>query len=348
MTYRPGEWLDPRIGLRPSPIQGTGMYALEPIQAGEVVVIWGGEVFTGADIAAGMVAPGSTVSIGEDVYLGSPAGAYDRERDDRGDFINHSCDPNVWMADEVTQVARRDIAASAELTMDYAMIEADEQDAKPWTCRCGAPTCRGRVTGLDWQLDALQQAYAGHFSPFINRRIEAHRLGVRVRKARAEDAAAIAEVQIRGWQWAYPGQIPDDYLHSLTEKLDERTRNWERTLTSRPQQRVWVTESAGQAVGFAATMRSRDDDAGERTGEVGAIYLDTGWAGWGMGRILFDQAVDDLRLLGYETATLWVLESNARARRFYAAAGFHADGASKTGQWPGFSLEEIRYRRDLR
>jgi hypothetical protein len=179
--YPPREWIDPRLEIRESPIAGRGMFSRAPIRAGETVIVWGGWVCTAADVAAGRVAPGSTVYIGEDTFLGAPVGTYDRERDDRGDFINHACDPNVWLADEHTLVARRDIAAGEELTIDYALFEGDEQDVKPWECRCGSALCRGRVTGRDWRLPELQKRYRGHFSPFISRRIErlrsaAHRL----------------------------------------------------------------------------------------------------------------------------------------------------------------------------
>jgi len=165
------EYLSWRAGSR----QSTPVTC--PRQSGEPLVVWGGQLFTMDDVCAGKAAPGSTVAVGEDLYLGSPAEAYNRERDDRGDFINHSCDPNVWMADEVTQVARRYIAKDEELTMDYAMIEADESHVNAWRCRCSSPLCRGQVTGLDWRLRALQNRYAGYFSPFINRRIEAQHVG---------------------------------------------------------------------------------------------------------------------------------------------------------------------------
>lgn len=46
-------------------------------------------------------------------------------------FINHSCDPNVWMLDEVTLAARRKVQQGDELTGDYAMWEADEGDVEP-------------------------------------------------------------------------------------------------------------------------------------------------------------------------------------------------------------------------
>jgi GNAT superfamily N-acetyltransferase len=268
---------------------------------------------------------------------------YDRATDDRGDFINHSCDPNVWIADEVMQIARRDINAGEELTMDYAMIEADEDNVKPWDCRCRSSLCRGRVTGLDWRLPSLQERYAGHFSPFINRRIEAQRIGVRVRRADESDARGIAELHIRAWQWAYRGQIPGSYLGALSDHVDRRAQQWQRTLSERADQRLWVAEAGAALVGFAHTAPP-GPNTGPNTAVVGSIYLDETWAGRGVGRVLFAQAVEDLRLRGHESVILWVLESNARARRFYEIAGFKPDGATKVEQRPGFELREIRYR----
>ena len=93
--YPPHEWINSRIEIRPSPVAGRGMFARAPIRAGETVIVWGGWVCTAEDVAAGRVAPRSTVYIGEDTFLGARVGEYDRERDDRGDFINHACDSNV-------------------------------------------------------------------------------------------------------------------------------------------------------------------------------------------------------------------------------------------------------------
>jgi hypothetical protein len=91
------------------------------------------------------------------------------------DFLNHSCDPNIWMADEVTLVARRAIAAGEEVLVDYAMYSSSDWVAA-WTCHCGAPACRGKILGTDWQLPELQARYNGHFSPFIERKIAAWQL----------------------------------------------------------------------------------------------------------------------------------------------------------------------------
>jgi hypothetical protein len=45
--------------------------------------------------------------------------------------------------------------------------------------------------------------------------------------------------------------------------------------------------------------------------------------------------------------TLWVLEANDRARRFYEIAGFLPDGSRKPADLPGgVRLPELRYRLD--
>lgn len=61
-----------------------------------------------------------------------------------------------------------------------------------------------------------------------------------------------------------------------------------------------------------------------------------------------ETCLDRARQRGFARVTLWVLDSNQRARRFYEKAGFTTDGASKTETVaPGVVLEEVRYCRDL-
>jgi ribosomal protein S18 acetylase RimI-like enzyme len=55
--------------------------------------------------------------------------------------------------------------------------------------------------------------------------------------------------------------------------------------------------------------------------EVLTIYLLPAAAGRGIGRDLFASAVERIRASGFDRATLWVMASNARSRRFYEAAG---------------------------
>jgi SET domain-containing protein len=172
--YRPDDWMDPRIEVRPSPIHTQGMFAAAPIRQGEVVNIWGGTLLlTEKDIAGSKKSEWRAggyawATIGEGLYLARPLG---EDRRDPTNFINHSCDPNVWMQDEVTLVARRNIAVDEELTVDYAMFEGDEDWVGRFECRCSSHLCRGGLTGKDWRRTDLQQRYGQHFSPFINQRI---------------------------------------------------------------------------------------------------------------------------------------------------------------------------------
>ncbi len=89
--------------------------------------------------------------------------------------INHSCDSNLWLADEVTLVARRDIAPGEELSLDYALTTVEPAWTLDQPCHCGSPLCRHVITGNDWRLPDVRRRYQGHFAPFINARIRAKR-----------------------------------------------------------------------------------------------------------------------------------------------------------------------------
>jgi hypothetical protein len=166
-TYSRYPWTDPRVEVGPSPINGVGMIAREPIREGEVVVIWGGVLFNRAEIEAGRARGHSIVDVADGVYLGGPI----EEPLTTDDYMNHSCDPNLWLIDEVTLAARRDIAAGEELTADYSTWGGDPDWALPVACSCGSPLCRKTITGNDWMLESLQRRYEGHFSPYLNERI---------------------------------------------------------------------------------------------------------------------------------------------------------------------------------
>ncbi len=63
-------------------------------------------------------------------------------------FVNHSCDPNVGYDGTDAIVALRPIAGGEELRMDYGTFSFSFDHE--FVCRCGAPSCRGKVTAGDW------------------------------------------------------------------------------------------------------------------------------------------------------------------------------------------------------
>jgi GNAT superfamily N-acetyltransferase len=165
-----------------------------------------------------------------------------------------------------------------------------------------------------------------------------------IRRARVQDAAALADINRRGWLFAYEHIVPTatmldagrDLEVSWADGLAQEDASW----------CVWVATSAADAViGFATVGPSRDDDARPGEGELRAIYLAPETVGTGVGRELLARAEASLAELGYGAATLWVFEDNGRARRFYERNGWDAEPDSGPGPW-GWA-RSVRYRKTL-
>lgn len=153
-----------------------------------------------------------------------------------------------------------------------------------------------------------------------------------IRPATAADAAAIGEVHVRSWQAAYAGLIPADFLAGLS--AEARAASWARLIGDGGA--VLVAEEDGVVAGFAAYG----------DGRLYALYLLPEYWGRGLGRALHDRVVEGL---SGDSAILWVLATNERAKDFYVRQGWVADGASQTETIDDgrVTLEELRYRRSL-
>ena len=150
------------VRLTPS---GRGVFAVEPIEEGETVAIYGGAAIPG-EILRSLSSDQQqrALQVADDVYLFT-------ERDAGvGHLVNHSCEPTCRMAGEITLVAARRIEAGEEITYDYATTDSTPYDE--FECVCGTPSCRGKITGEDWMDPELQRRYRGWFSPYLQRRID--------------------------------------------------------------------------------------------------------------------------------------------------------------------------------
>jgi len=166
MKYRQRSWIHPKVAIRKSKLGGKGLFATEPTTKGKVVFVWGGKVMTKKAIKNGEYKKGTAVEIGEGKYFADPP----NESPGKDDYLNHSCEPNLWLKDEVTLIAKRDIAKGEELTADYGTWVS--RSYWKMKCDCGSSLCRGIITGDDWKRPDLQKRYKNHFSPYLNKRIE--------------------------------------------------------------------------------------------------------------------------------------------------------------------------------
>jgi ribosomal protein S18 acetylase RimI-like enzyme len=158
-----------------------------------------------------------------------------------------------------------------------------------------------------------------------------------VRRARLEDASAIARVHAETWREAYEHVFGAARLANVS--TDARLGQWERILAA-GQSDVFVAVADG-IVGFVSTGDSRDADA---EAELFAIYvLPEAW-GTGAGSALMRAGIEAMRLGASGDAVLWVLEDNPRARRFYEREGWALDGERKEDEYLGFRVAEVRYR----
>lgn len=145
---------------------GKAVYARDALEAGELVAVWSGRIVSADELDE--LPPEirrHTVQVEERLYLASLS------PDEPPDFINHSCEPNAGLDGQVAIVALHRIQPGEEVTIDYAMCDGSSYDE--FECECGSTLCRGRVTGEDWRNPALWERYAGHFSPYLERRIRA-------------------------------------------------------------------------------------------------------------------------------------------------------------------------------
>jgi GNAT superfamily N-acetyltransferase len=164
-----------------------------------------------------------------------------------------------------------------------------------------------------------------------------------IRAGTGTDANALAAVQERSWRHAYAHVFPAGELErdgfvdrsTWTRRLEQPPRGWA----------TFVAERDGAVVGYVVVGPSRD----RRTeGEVYALYADPPAWSTGVGRALLVHAEEHLAR-HHARATLWVLEDNLRARRFYERCGWQADGSRKveTLRWD-VRAAQLRYATSLR
>jgi ribosomal protein S18 acetylase RimI-like enzyme len=191
---------------------------------------------------------------------------------------------------------------------------------------------------------------------------------IEIRPASAADEPAITQIRRETWLAAYAQIIDPEIIARVTApggRASAAPRPDRTSLVAvTPQPHSAARGDARVIIGYASygpertvasaastgsgTPPSGLSEAGlaGETGELYTLYVSPAHWSTGAGRALTDAALDGLRAAGYRRVVLWTLTENARARRFYAQAGFAPDGATNILGGLG-DVQELRYVRDL-
>ena len=132
-----------------------------------------------------------------------------------------------------------------------------------------------------------------------------------IRKAAEDDVTQIAEIVVEDWKNAYRGIIGDDYLDSISveEQYKKELRRY---------REITVAAAGGEILGFAWNKEAKSEDA---DCEIVALYVRYAKRKTGVGRALFQNAINTFRAAGKKRMIIWCLKENHEARKFYEKMG---------------------------
>ncbi len=131
-----------RLQIRPSPIHHLGVFAREAIPCRRVVMEYAGDRINYAEAVRRSRQRGRRNRIC--FARLDRRWIIDGWRGNGSEFINHSCDPNLfpWRPrGHIFFCSRKAIRPGEELTFDYNLQRGIERVA----CHCGSPKCRGEM-----------------------------------------------------------------------------------------------------------------------------------------------------------------------------------------------------------
>ncbi len=150
---------------------------------------------------------------------------------------------------------------------------------------------------------------------------------VSVRVAWADDADAVAEVQVRAWREQY-ADLPADSLPDAASVAE----SWRAAMT-RPadaRNRVLVALERNRVCGFAVVTPAADPDCDPVSdGELVELVVAPGETRAGHGSRLLQAAADTLVADRFTRAVTWVMAADDIRREFLVSAGWDADSAHR-------------------
>lgn len=160
-----------------------------------------------------------------------------------------------------------------------------------------------------------------------------------IRYANSEDANVLGIIHSESWKIAYKGIVPASVLDNIT--AEKREKYFYKALSEKREEDA-ILYFEDKPIGFICIGKCRDNDLNDTYGEIWGIYLLSSHWNKGLGSELIKWGINELKAKKYKNITLWVLEENLNARKFYEKIGFKFDGTKKEINI-GRMLFECRY-----
>ncbi len=174
---------------------------------------------------------------------------------------------------------------------------------------------------------------------------------VSVRVGWADDAPAIAAVQVRAWRQEYAGLLPQEIIDALDP--DDFAEAWQASLTKSPdaRNRVLVALERNTVRGFAVTGPGQDPDCDPvADGEIVELTVDPDQTRQGHGSRLVQACAETLKADRFSRAVTWLASTDDVRRGFLTSAGWAADGAHRELDLHGdgsVTVKQVRLHTDL-
>ena len=174
------------------------------------------------------------------------------------------------------------------------------------------------------------------------------RAEVSVRPARAEDAEAIAGVQLVTWRTAYRSLLPAAVLDQWDQPA--AVAAWREAVVSPPTpgHRVLVALDGATVAGFAAfgpaeLARGEQPRPEGPTAELTTLLVEPRWGRRGHGSRLLSAVADIAGESGIARLAMWLPEEDSVTARFLAGTGWAADGWVRTLDTGSSTIRQARW-----
>lgn len=127
---------------------GKGLFSKKNIKKGENIFKFTGKLITFKQTLEVTDNFGDPLQIGKNLYI---------NLEEPMRFINHSCNPNAGIINDITLIALRDIQKGEEIYFDYST--SMDEDHWVMQCMCGEANCRKTIKDFKYLPVQVKQKY---------------------------------------------------------------------------------------------------------------------------------------------------------------------------------------------